>query len=104
MPDASALDVVKDLGVVRFDDIDLRVTRRATERYSWTGSDFDSVRGETVWTMGFARGDWEARTVTRTVLTSDAADFHLHAQLDTYEGNRRVASRNWQLSIPRDGI
>ena len=58
----SALEVVKDLGVVRFDDIDLAVTRRADERYSWVADDVDSVRGETTWSMGFARGDWKVET------------------------------------------
>jgi hypothetical protein len=31
----SALEVVKDTGAVRYDDIDLEVVRRAHERYSW---------------------------------------------------------------------
>ena len=66
----SVLEVVKDLGVVRFDDIDLEVTRRADERYSWVADDVTSVRGETSWSMGFARGEWKIQTVTRTVLTS----------------------------------
>ena len=43
---ASALEVVKDLGVVRIDDIDLELTRRADERYSWVGDNVGSVRGE----------------------------------------------------------
>lgn len=101
---ASALEVVKDLGVVRLEDIDLEVTRRAEERYSWVGDDVDSVRGETVWHMGFRRGDWAARTVTRTVLSSTVTDFHLHAELDAYEGDRRVHSRNWHHVIPRRGV
>ena len=71
----SALEVVKDLGVVRFDDIDLDVTRRAVERYSWVADDVTSVRGETTWSMGFARGDWKVRTETRTVLTSTETNF-----------------------------
>ncbi|MER6987983.1 CocE/NonD family hydrolase [Saccharopolyspora hirsuta] len=100
----SALEVIKDLGVVRFDDIDLAVTRRACERYSWTADEFDSVRGDIEWTMAFERGDWSVRTVTRTVLTSTGADFRLHAELDAYEGDERVFSRNWQRSIPRDQV
>ncbi|MGH4017740.1 MAG: CocE/NonD family hydrolase [Pseudonocardiaceae bacterium] len=100
----SAQEVVKDLGVVCFDDIDLQVTRRAYERYSWVGDDFGSVRGETEWVIGFSRGDWSVETVTRTVLTSSATDFHLHAQLDAYEGRERVASRNWRRIIPRDHV
>ncbi len=100
----AALEVVKDLGTVRFDDIDLEVTRRAEERYSRVGDDHDSVRGEAVWTMGFARGDWSVRTRTHTVLTSTATDFHLHATLDAYEGTRRVATKIYTSVIPRDHV
>ncbi|RNL82476.1 CocE/NonD family hydrolase [Halostreptopolyspora alba] len=100
----SALDVVKDLGVVRFDDIDLDVTRRTVERYGWRENDFRSVYGDVQWEMGFQRGDWRVSTVTRTVLTSDSTEFHLHAQLDAYEGANRVLSRNWNVDIPRDHV
>jgi uncharacterized protein len=98
----SALEVVKDLGVVHFDDIDLAVTRSAEERYDCTGTDVESVSGRTLWEMGFRRGDWEARTVTRTTLTCTTTHFHVHAELDGFEGERRVYSQNWQRSIPRD--
>ncbi len=100
----SALEVVKDLGVSRIDDIDLELTRDAWERYSWTGDDFDSVRGENTWWMGFRRGDWHVRTVTHTVLTSTPDEFRLHARLDAYEDEERVLSKNWQHTIPRDHV
>ncbi len=100
----SALEVVKDLGVVYFDEIDLEVARRADERYTCVGDDYDTLRGETLWTMRFRRGDWEVTTVTRTVLTSTTTDFCLDAHLDAYEGERRVVSRDWQLEIARDGV
>ncbi|WP_153395331.1 CocE/NonD family hydrolase [Ornithinicoccus halotolerans] len=99
---SGALDVVKDLGVVRLDDIDLAVTRRAYERYTFTGSDFNSVRGETDWTMGFQRGDWQVLTRTKTVLTSTPTAFRLHAELDAYEGEERVVAKSWSTVIPRD--
>lgn len=98
------LQVVKDLGVVRMEDIDLEVTRRAYENYSFVGQDVNSVRGETVWTMGFDRGDWKVRTTTKTVLTSTPTDFHVAAELDAYEGDQRVFSKNWSTTIPRDFI
>lgn len=100
----SSLNVVKDLGTVLFDDIDLEVTRRAVEDYGWVANDYDSIRGETVWTMGFRRGDWSAETVTRTVLTSTSTHFHLHATLDAYEGKERVASKIYSSEIPRDHV
>ncbi|MGY2079554.1 CocE/NonD family hydrolase [Modestobacter sp. SYSU DS0657] len=97
----SALEVVNDLGTVRFDDIDLEVTRRAEERYSSVGDDVGSVGGETTWRLAFRRGDWLVRTVTRTVLTSTATDFCLHAELDAYENDRRIVSLNWDRTVPR---
>jgi len=101
---SSALDVVKDLGVVRIDDIDLELARRADERYTWVGDDVGSVRGEVAHTMSFARDAWAVETRTRTVLTSTATDFRLHAQLDAYEGDERVFAHSWRLSIPRNHV
>ncbi|WP_026875594.1 CocE/NonD family hydrolase [Jiangella gansuensis] len=102
--DSSALEVVKDLGVSHIDDIGLDITRRAYERYSFVGDDVTSTRGETEWHMGFTRGDWSVHATTRTVLTCTATEFHLHAQLDAYEGERRIASKDWTRRIPRDFI
>src|SRR5699024_10286057 len=98
----SALEVVKDLGVIRLEDIDLEVTRSAHERYSWTGNDFDSVKGETRWSIGLRCGRWQAATVSRTVLTSTPSEFHLRAEMDAFEDEQRVASYNWNRTVPRD--
>ena len=97
----SALEVVGDQGVVRLDDIDLELTKRSWERYSWVADDFTSPRGETSWEIRFRREGWDVRTTTRTVLTCDERNFHLHAQLDAHEDGERVFSRNWSRTIPR---
>ena len=100
--DRSTLEVVNDSGTVLLRKIDLQMQRKALEWYSYRGDDLNSVRGETFWERGFRRGDWEVRTVTRTVLKSTPRDFLLHAELDAFEGERRVYSRNWDVTIPRD--
>ncbi|GAB1516681.1 CocE/NonD family hydrolase [Actinophytocola sp. KF-1] len=99
---SSALDVVKDTGTIRYDDIEMEIGKRVCERYSWTADDFGSPRGETSWTMTFARGDWSVRVATSQVLTCTADEFVLHARLDAFEGDRRVRSRNWDVTVPRD--
>lgn len=96
------LEVIKDLGVVRIPAIDLDVTRRAVERYTFTDVDVNSVRGETEWHMGFAREDWDIQTYTKTVLTSTPDKFHLYAEMDAYEGETRVMSETWSTAIDRD--
>ncbi len=100
--DESTLAVTNDAGTVQLDDLNLEMQRKALEWYSYRGDDFNSARGETLWERGFRRGDWEVRTVTRTVLTSTPTEFQIHAQLDAYEGERRVYARNWDVRIPRD--
>jgi putative CocE/NonD family hydrolase len=102
--DVSTLEVINDGGIVHIPDIDLEMGRKALEWYSYQGDDFNSVRGETLWERSFKRGEWHIRTVTRTVLTSTATDFHLRAELDAYEGDKRVYSQNWDTVIPRDFV
>ncbi|WP_019627742.1 CocE/NonD family hydrolase [Thioalkalivibrio sp. AKL10] len=100
--DESTLEVINDAGTVRLEELNLEMQRKALEWYSYRGDDFNSSRGETLWERGFRRGEWEVRTVTRTVLTSTPTEFEIHAQLDAYEGERRVYARNWDVKIPRD--
>ncbi|EWH02724.1 peptidase S15 [Halomonas sp. BC04] len=99
--DVSTLEVINDSGTVRLEDSGLEVTTRAVERYRSRDDDFDSVSGESVWERSLKRGDWQVSIVTRTVQTSSASDFFLHATLDAYEGERRVYSRTWDYTIPR---
>jgi len=100
--DTSTLEVINDDGTVRFPDLDLDLQRRALEWYSYQGMDFCSARGETLWERGFRRGDWSVRTVTCTLLTSTPTHFQLHAQLDAFEGERRVYAETWNEDIARD--
>ena len=100
--DRSTLEVIDDQGTVMLKELGLEMQRKAQEWYSYRGDDFNSTRGETLWERGFRRGGWSIRTVTRTVLTSTPHDFLLHAELDAFEGEKRVYSRNWDVTIPRD--
>ncbi len=102
--DESVLEVIKDEGVVRFEDIDLEVTNRTRERYSSVADDFSSVRGEVYAERALRRAGWSVRTVTRTVLTSTPAEFHIQADLDAWEGDKRVHAQSWDRVIPRDFV
>jgi len=100
--DESALEVINDNGTVYFPGLDLELQRSARERHSHRGADFNSARGETVWERGLRRGDWSVRTLTRTILTSTPTHFRIHAQLDAFEGERRVFAETWSEDIERD--
>ncbi len=62
----SALEIVKNAGTVRFDDLDLTVTGDVRERYRWVADDSCSPVAETEWPVPFAHGEWVARSETRT--------------------------------------
>jgi hypothetical protein len=102
--DISTLEVTNDSGVYHLEDIDLTVQRKTQEWYSYRGDDFSSAKGETLWTRAFKRGDWEVRTITRTVLHCDEDFFYLDAELDAYEGDKRVYSNNWNRRIKRNMV
>ncbi|GAA1366477.1 CocE/NonD family hydrolase [Streptomyces beijiangensis] len=98
----SALEIVKDRGLVRYEGIDLDVGLRAFERYAAVADDLTSVSGEAAWTMRFHRKGWDVRVETRTVLRCTETDFLVDATLDGYENDRRVFSRTWNETVPRD--
>ncbi len=70
--------------------------------YRITDEDPLSARAETRWTQLVGRGAWRTRTETRTVMTATKDAFLLHAELDAYEGEKRVLSHNWERVVPRD--
>jgi putative CocE/NonD family hydrolase len=102
--DESTLEVINDYGVFQIDEIDLTVGNRTVERYSSRGDDFTSLRGDVQSTRSLQRGDWRVRTETRTVLTCTEREFHIEADLDAFEGEKRVFCKSWDRHIPRDFV
>ncbi len=102
--DVSTLEVLIDNGLVRYQETGMEMGTRTAEWYRYCRGDYDSFRGEVKATWRLRRGGWSVRSETHTVLTSDVHDFHIHATLDAFEGERRVASREWAVTIPRDNV
>jgi hypothetical protein len=53
-------------------------------------------------TITLARGAWSTRVETCSVMSADAAQFHVTNTLDAYEGYVRIAAKTWSASVPRD--
>lgn len=98
----SRLEVLNDEQDYRIVETGTEVSRCTREWYTFNDHDFESPRGETWTERIFRRDDWNIRVCTHTVLTCSANDFHIHAQLDAYEDDRRVYAQNWDRTIPRD--
>ena len=102
--DESILEVIKDEGLVYIEDIGLTMRESAREWYTSRADDFESLEGKVTSVRAFQRGDWAVESHTTTVLTASSTHFHIHAQLDAYEGEQRVYSQNWDHYIPREMV
>lgn len=100
----SVLEVINDQGNFRIDEIGTEIHRSNREWYTTVEDHFTSARGETYTERAFKREDWNVEIYTRTVLSCTTECFHIHAQLDAYEDDYRVYSKNWERTIPRDNI
>ncbi|MEX0372671.1 CocE/NonD family hydrolase [Spiribacter roseus] len=98
---AASLEVIQDNGTRTLEDVDLTLSDATREVYHQVEGDPARVSGEVVADFQLGRGDWQVATRTRTRLEADAETFYLSAELDAWESDRRVFSRNWQRRIPR---
>ena len=91
-----------DSGLQRIDAIGLELEEIARKVYRITGDDPLAADNFIHWTTRRGRGDWQVRVETRTRMRATREDFLIDAELDAYEGERRVFCRNWHAKIPRD--
>jgi hypothetical protein len=94
--------VLSDEGVYRLDAIDLEIGQSSTQRYVILDDDPLSARIEIAWSVTRARGAWRIRIATRTVMTCSREAFEIAATMEAFESERRVFSRTWDRSVPRD--
>ncbi len=105
LPDGTQrLTLTTEAGLTRHESTGLESGKTITETWDIHPDDPLSARHETHWNYKIGRGPWQTRTETRTIMTCDATQFHIVAQLCAYEGEDCLIQRNWEFSIPRDGV
>ena len=98
------LDVVNNDARYTLNEIDLTISKDVEERFTYRNNRYDTLRAEVTSTRAFERGDWNVRTVTRTVLSSTRTHFRIRATLDAYEGDARILAKSWDETIARDHL
>jgi uncharacterized protein len=93
---------IVDSGMQRIEAIGLELEEIARKVYKIKSDDPLSADHFIHWSTRRGRGDWRVRVETRTRMRATRADFLIDAELDAYEAERRVFSRNWHAKIPRD--
>jgi len=88
-----------DYGRTRIEATGIEQENTRYAEYHITEGDPRSATMETRWMIGIGGGDWQTRTVTRVVMTSTRDSFRIRAELDAYEGEERIMSRNWRNAM-----
>lgn len=101
---ATELEVIHDDGEFRIEETDTDLARASYEWYRSKDNLYSTAEGETYTRRRLRRGSWDTEVTTRTFLSSDAANFYLRAELDAFEGQKRIFSKNWDKTIARDFI
>ena len=96
--------LIKDGGCVRLHHNNIEMASSTTERYTIRDDDPCSAKAAYTCEYKVGRGDWQTRTSGKLTMTCDSNTFFVIAELDAYEGDKRIFSRNWDLAIPRDGF
>jgi putative CocE/NonD family hydrolase len=91
-----------DHGRVRIERSRLEVGSSRDHEYRIGENDPLSAFAETRWTMEMGRGSWQIRTRSRVALKATREEFVLQAEVDAFEGDHRIFSRNWDRRIKRD--
>jgi hypothetical protein len=97
----ATFEVRDDTGLYRIDSTGLDYRLSSHDRFTVAANDPLSARAEVTFEMSQGRGDWQVRATTRTVLTATATEFCVHATMDAWEGEERVVSRHWNVTVPR---
>jgi uncharacterized protein len=84
--------------------IGLSFDARSMEHYHLREGDPASARADTSSTWQLQRGDWHIVTHTQTNLRCTPTSFEIEARMDAFEGEVRIASRNWRHIINRNGV
>ena len=81
--------------------IDLTFEAEAVEHYRVRDGEpsATSADARAVWRL--TRGDWRIRTQTATRVTCTPETFEISASMEAFEGEERVAHRDWKRIIPR---
>ncbi len=102
----SAYNIHQDSGHFIIESHGLDTDHEAHEVFTIAADDPLSAEADMLFSIAIGRGEWQTKTVTRTIMRSTRDTYEFEATLDAYEGtgddSRRVYSKNYQRTVKRD--
>jgi hypothetical protein len=91
-------------GVLRFEDTGTVLSHHLTREFTIGREDPSTACCRIQQTYEMGREGWDIRIETDTEMTCTATEFRLKGRLEAYENDVEVAVREWDETIPRDGV
>jgi putative CocE/NonD family hydrolase len=98
---AVTVTVHRERSSYRLPAIDLTFQAGTVEHYKISEGDPSATSVDISSSWRLSRGDWGTRTDLRTTVTCSVDAFKVAAALTAFEGEKEVAVRRWDRSIPR---
>ncbi len=98
----TAMEVLRDDGTVKIEENGIVTEHRKTLLFRIADDDPTSARAEAH--VNLVNGNdegWHSRVETHSVVSCSAEAFFVEADLHAFEGERRIFSRSWTRTIPR---
>ena len=97
----TVVEVVRNLGSVRLEDVDLTLRALGSETYSMPLRNPEGASAEARRLASFERENWSARieTVSRVTFAGDA--YRFEGKLEAFDNGERIFERGWDETIPR---
>lgn len=97
----TVVKVVRNLGAVRLDDVDLTLRALGSETYTMPWRQPEKAASEAHRLAGFEREGWSARVESRSRVTFAGDAYRFEAMLEAFDGEERIFERKWDETVPR---
>jgi predicted acyl esterase len=98
-----SIEVIRDEGLIRLNDIDVQVGFQKILRYQIHPADPASARAEASYELCHRHGNsWDTKVRTRSAIGCSAEHYFIEADLEAFLGDERIFSRSWTCRLPRD--
>lgn len=99
--ETTRVEVVRNLGSMHLDDVDLELHAMGSETHSMPWRNPGGACSEANRLARFERGDWKIEIKTQSTLSFEGPDYVFEARIQAFEADEKVFERQWSTRIAR---
>jgi putative CocE/NonD family hydrolase len=97
----TVVEVVRNLGAVKLEDVGLTLRALGSETYSMPWRKAEQASAEARRLAGFERGNWSARVESTSRVTFAGDAYRFEGMLEAFDNGEKIFERKWDETTPR---